>query len=614
MNLTHTANLTIIDWLIMLVYFVFVLGIGFALKRYMRTSNDFFLAGRSIPAWVCGLAFISANLGAQEVIGMGASGAKYGIITSHFYWIGAIPAMVFVGIFMMPFYYGSKARSVPEYLRMRFDEKTRALNAVSFAIMTVFSSGISMYAMALLIQTLGLFDGILPHAMIFHVSIFLSALIVLGYIFLGGLTSAIYNEVLQFFLIVAGFAPLVWIGLRNVGGWQGIKTRLPETMTHSWKGMAHASTNSLGVEWVGLAMGLGFVLSFGYWCTDFLVIQRAMAADSEVNARRVPLIAAIPKMFFPFLVILPGLIAVSVTSRMAGAGAGTGNQTTMSTTTTTTPSGATMPLDEAHPHGIIPQKIDPITGAPVMSADGTPVYNYDLAIPVMLLRFFPTGILGLGLTALLASFMSGMAGNVTAFNTVWTYDIYQAYINKRATDAHYLWMGRMATVGGIILSIGAAYAATSFNNIMDALQLIFSMVNAPLFATFLLGMFWKRTTGHGAFWGLVSGTFAALLHHGLTLPADATPGIHGAWLAHVHTYPSDMAQNFWTAIFAFMINLIVTAIVSLMTEPRPERELVGLVYSLTPKPVETHLEWWQKPSTLAFAVLGMLVVLNLVFA
>ena len=613
MNLTHTANLTIIDWLIMLVYFVFVLGIGFALKRYMRTSNDFFLAGRSIPAWVCGLAFISANLGAQEVIGMGASGAKYGIITSHFYWIGAIPAMVFVGIFMMPFYYGSKARSVPEYLRMRFDEKTRALNAVSFAIMTVFSSGISMYAMALLIQTLGLFDGILPHAMIFHVSIFLSALIVLGYIFLGGLTSAIYNEVLQFFLIVAGFAPLVWIGLRNVGGWQGIKTRLPETMTHSWKGMAHASTNSLGVEWVGLAMGLGFVLSFGYWCTDFLVIQRAMAADSEVNARRVPLIAAIPKMFFPFLVILPGLIAVSVTSRMAGAGAGTGNQTTMSTTTTT-PSGAAMPLDEAHPHGIIPQKIDPITGAPVMSADGTPVYNYDLAIPVMLLRFFPTGILGLGLTALLASFMSGMAGNVTAFNTVWTYDIYQAYINKRATDAHYLWMGRMATVGGIILSIGAAYAATSFNNIMDALQLIFSMVNAPLFATFLLGMFWKRTTGHGAFWGLVSGTFAALLHHGLTLPADATPGIHGAWLAHVHTYPSDMAQNFWTAIFAFMINLIVTAIVSLMTEPRPERELVGLVYSLTPKPVETHLEWWQKPSTLAFAVLGMLVVLNLVFA
>ena len=610
MNLTHAANLTLIDWLIMLVYFVFVLGIGFALKRYMRTSNDFFLAGRSIPAWVCGLAFISANLGAQEVIGMGASGAKYGIITSHFYWIGAIPAMCFVGIFMMPFYYGSKARSVPEYLRMRFDEKTRALNAVSFAIMTVFSSGISMYAMALLIQTLGLFHGIIPDQYIFHVSVVLSALIVLGYIFLGGLTSAIYNEVLQFFLIVAGFAPLVWIGLRNVGGWDGIKHTLPATMTHSWRGMAHASTNSLGVEWVGLAMGLGFVLSFGYWCTDFLVIQRAMAADSEVSARRVPLIAAIPKMFFPFLVILPGLIAVSVTSNMPGAGSGAGNQAAITRSAT----GAAIPLDEAHPHGIIPEKIDPVSGKAVMSADGTPEYNYDLAIPVMLLHYFPTGILGLGLTALLASFMSGMAGNVTAFNTVWTYDIYQAYINKRGTDAHYLWMGRMATIGGILLSIGAAYAATSFNNIMDALQLIFSMVNAPLFATFLLGMFWKRTTGHGAFAGLVAGTGAALVHHGLTLPADAVPGIHGAWIAHIHTYPSDMAQNFWTAIFAFTVNLIVTAAVSMATEARPESELVGLVYSLTPKPVETHLEWWQKPSTLAIAVLVMLVALNLVFA
>ncbi len=599
-------NLSIIDWLIMLVYFVFVLGIGFALKRYMRTSNDFFLAGRSIPAWVCGLAFISANLGAQEVIGMGASGAKYGIITSQFYWIGAIPAMIFVGIFMMPFYYGSKARSVPEFLRMRFDEKTRAVNAFSFAIMTVISSGISMYAMALLIQTLGLFHGIIPDAYIFHVSILLSAVIVLGYIFLGGLTSAIYNEVLQFFLIVAGFAPLVWIGLRNVGGWEGIKQTLPATMTHSWRGMAHASTNTLGVEWVGLAMGLGFVLSFGYWCTDFLVIQRAMAADSEVSARRVPLIAAIPKMFFPFLVILPGLIAVSVTSHMGVAGA--------TTYATTAPNGHPLPLDQQHPHGIIPQKIDAITGQPVVDSNGSPVYNYDLAIPVMLLHFFPTGILGLGLTALLASFMSGMAGNVTAFNTVWTYDIYQAYINKKGTDEHYLWMGRMSTVGGIVLSIGAAYAVTNFNNIMDALQLVFSVVNAPLFATFLLGMFWKRTTGHGAFTGLLAGTGAALLHHGLTLPTSAGAGIHGGWIAVVHHYPSDMAQNFWTAIFAFSVNLVVTILVSLATRPRPEPELVGLVYSLTPKPVESHLSWYEKPSTLAFAVLAILVVLNLVFA
>ncbi len=604
-------NLSYIDWLIMLVYFVFVLGIGFALKRYMRTSNDFFLAGRSIPAWVCGLAFISANLGAQEVIGMGASGAKYGIITSQFYWIGAIPAMVFVGIFMMPFYYGSKARSVPEFLRLRFDEKTRAVNAFSFAIMTVLSSGISMYAMALLIQTLGLFHGIIPDQYVFHVSVILSALIVLGYIFLGGLTSAIYNEVLQFFLIVAGFAPLVWIGLRNVGGWQGIKHTLPATMTHSWRGMAHASTNTLGVEWVGLAMGLGFVLSFGYWCTDFLVIQRAMAADSEISARRVPLIAAIPKMFFPFLVILPGLIAISVTSHMAGAGQGVGNTATYATVDS---NGKALPLDEAHPHGIIPVKTDPLNGKPVMNTDGTPVYNYDLAIPVMLLHFFPTGILGLGLTALLASFMSGMAGNVTAFNTVWTYDIYQSYINKRGTDQHYLWMGRMATIGGVVLSVGAAYLVTNFNNIMDALQLVFSIVNAPLFATFLLGMFWKRTTGHGAFTGLVSGTLAALVHHGLTIPADAAPGIHGGWIAIVHHYPSDMAQNFWTAIFAFTVNLVVTIVVSLATKPRPESELVGLVYSLTPKPVEHHLAWYQKPATLAIAVLAMLIVLNLVFA
>jgi len=608
------VNLTYIDWLIMLVYFVFVLGIGFALKRYMRTSNDFFLAGRSIPAWVCGLAFISANLGAQEVIGMGASGAKYGIVTSHFYWIGAIPAMCFVGIFMMPFYYGSKARSVPEYLRMRFDEKTRAVNAFSFAFMTVFSSGISMYAMALLIQNLGLFRGILPEAYIFHVSIVLSALIVLGYIFLGGLTSAIYNEVLQFFLIVAGFLPLVWIGLRNVGGWQGIKRTLPATMTHSWRGMAHANTNSLGVEWIGLVMGLGFVSSFGYWCTDFLVVQRAMAADSELSARRVPLIAAVPKMFFPFLVILPGLIAVSVGSHVAGQASGSAAAIRAAASPSGAASASTVPLDDAHPTGIIPVKTDAITGAAVVDTDGRPVYDYNMAIPVMLLHFFPTGILGLGLTALLASFMSGMAGNVTAFNTVWTYDIYQAYINKKGSDAHYLWMGRMATVGGILLSIGAAYAVTSFNNIMDALQLVFAFVNAPLFATFLLGMFWKRTTGHGAFTGLIAGTAGALLHHGLTLPLGEATGIHGGWITVVHQYPSDMAQNFWTAIFAFTVNVVVTIAVSMMSQPRPEPELVGLVYSLTPKPEEGHLEWYQKPATLAIAVLSILVVLNLVFA
>jgi SSS family solute:Na+ symporter len=597
-------NLTFIDWTIMLVYFVFVLGIGVALKRFMKTSTDFFLAGRSIPAWICGLAFVSANLGAQEVIGMAASGAKYGIATSHFYWIGAIPAMVFVGVFMMPFYYGSRARSVPEYLRLRFDEKTRGLNAISFATMTVFSSGISMYAMAKLIETLHIFDVPLkamgwPMSATFHLSIALSAVIVLAYIFLGGLTSAIYNEVLQFFLIVAGFLPLVFLGLKNVGGWSGLKAQLPAVYTHSWRGMGSASTNLMGVEWFGLAMGLGFVLSFGYWCTDFLVIQRAMAADSMSAARRTPHIAAIPKMVFPFLVIMPGLIAIALPTpakvRVTGA-----NQVSM--------------VEEAG-RGIIPPKIDESTGQPEVDKNGNPILDYDLTIPKMLLHYFPTGILGLGLTALLASFMSGMAGNVTAFNTVWTYDIYQSYINKKGSDEHYLNMGRAATVFGIALSIAAAYAATRFNNIMDFLQLVFAFVNAPLFATFLLGMFWKRTTGHAAFTGLLTGTVAAAVHHGLTLPAGAVAGIKGGWLTSnvLHVYPSEMAQNFWTAIWAWSTCFVVTILVSLMTRPREDKELVGLVYSLTEKPQEAHLPWFERPILLGVIVLALAAVLNIIF-
>jgi len=611
-------DLTVIDWLIMLLYFVFVLGIGFALKRYMKTSKDFFQAGRSLPAWICGLAFISANLGAQEVIGMGASGAKYGIATSHFYWIGAIPAMIFVGVFMMPFYYGSKARSVPEFLRLRFDEKTRAYNACSFAVMTVFSSGISMYAMARLIQTLHIFDAPfqhfgLPLGWIFHFAIILSAIIVLGYIFLGGLTSAIYNEVLQFFLIVAGFLPLVWVGLKNVGGWTGLKARLPQDFTHSWQGMTNAHTNPLGVEWFGLSMGLGFVLSFGYWCTDFLVIQTAMATDSEESARRVPLIAAIPKMFFPFLVILPGLIAIATPAMTSHAMLAAGQtMPSMNASARPTPVGKVAGTTTMG-KGLIPVKVNAVTGKVLTDEKGNPVLDYDLAIPNMLLHYFPTGILGLGLTALLASFMSGMAGNVTAFNTVWTYDLYQSYIKKGAPDAHYLQMGRIATVGGILLSMCCAYAAMSFNNIMDTLQLVFSFVNAPLFATFLLGMFWKRTTSTAAFTGLVSGTVAAIIHHGLTLPADAHPGIHGGWITVVHMYPSEMAQNFWTAIWAFSVNFILAVVISFFTEPRKESELVGLVYSLTPKPVEHHMAWYARPSVIAIGLIAMLVTLNLIF-
>jgi solute:Na+ symporter, SSS family len=565
-------KLTIIDWVIMLIYFVFVLGIGFALKSYMKTTTDFFLSGRSLPAWIAGLAFLSANLGAQEVIGMGASGAKYGIMTSHFYWIGAVPAMVFLAIFMMPFYYGSRARSVPEYLKLRFDEKTRGFNAISFAAMTVFSSGISLYAVGLLLESLLGWD--------FSFSILVSAVIVLIYVFTGGLTSAIYNEVLQFFLIVFGFAPLVILGLIDIGGWAGLQSRLatvatsngfaPGAWTDSWSHMGSASANPMGVECFGLVMGLGFVLSFGYWCTDFLVVQRAMAADSMSAARRTPLVASVPKMLFPFLVILPGMIAIALTSQAGETGFA------------------------------LPQK-----------PDGT--YNYDMAIPMMLGHYFPTGMLGLGLTALIASFMSGMAGNVTAFNTVWTYDIYQSYIKRDASDEHYLWMGRMATVFGIAVSVAAAYVATRFNNIMDMLQLVFAFVNAPLFATFLLGMFWKRATGHGAFFGLLSGTLAAAVHHGLTLPMGAVAGIKGGRFGVTHIYPSEMAQNFWTAIFAWTSCFAVTILVSLLTTRRDEKELVGLVYSLTERPKEENVAWYKRPSIVAIVVLFFALVLNIIF-
>ena len=576
MESARMAHLAPIDYAVMAVYFAAVLAVGWLLRRLMRTSTDFFLSGRSLPPWVTGLAFISANLGAQEVLGMGASGAKYGIATSHFYWVGAIPAMVFVGLFMMPFYYGSRARSVPEYLKLRFDEKTRTLNAVSFAVMTVFSSGISMYALGKLLNLLLGWS--------FDASIFASAIIVLLYVTLGGLTSAIYNEVLQFFLIVFGFVPLVFLGLKAVGGWSGLSAQLhvysvahgypADAYTNAWRTMGSASQNPIGVEWFGLVMGLGFVLSFGYWCTDFLVVQRAMAADSMTAARRTPLIAALPKMFFPFLVILPGMIALVLSS---GHGGG---------------------------QGLIPSKID---------ASGHTVLDYDLATPMMLIRLFPTGMLGLGLTALLASFMSGMAGNVTAFNTVWTYDIYQAHIRKGASDAHYLWMGRVATVAGIVLAIAAAYVANAFNNIMDMLQLVFAFVNAPLFATFFLGMFWRRTTGHGAFWGLLAGTIGAAVHHGLSLPTGASIGIKGGYLAVLHTYPSELAQTFWTAITAWTTCMVVTIVISLFTQPRPDAELRGLVYALTERPRDDEHHFWQRPVTLGVVVLVMTLALNFIF-
>lgn len=551
-------HLRAIDYGIIVLYFGFVLGIGLALKRSMRTSLDFFQSGRSLPAWICGLAFLSANIGAQEVIGMAASGAKYGMMTSHFYWVGAIPAMAFVGVFMMPFYYGSRARSVPEYLRLRFDEKTRGLNAVSFAVMTLFSSGISMYVMGRLFQWLLGWD--------INWSIIGSAAIVLAYILFGGLTGSIYNEVLQFFLVVFGFTPLVVLGLISVGGWGGLESRLAVVseqrgfaagaLTSSWQHLGSPAANPMGVEWFGLVMGLGFVLSFGYWCTDFLVVQRAMAAQSINAAQRTPLVAAVPKMLFPALVILPGMIAIA----------------------------------------LLPSSAFVFEGR----------QDYNMAFLLMLQRLYPPGLLGLGVTALLASFMSGMAGNVTAFNTVWTYDIYQAYLRPKASDAHYMWMGRMATVFGTIASIATAYIAMMFGNIMDLLQLVFSFINAPLFATFLLGMFWARTTGDGAFWGLLAGTAAAAVHYAGTAVSGS---LHGGW----HVYPSDMAQNFWGAIYAWTTCFVVTAAVSLMTRPRPPSELVGLVYSMTPKPDVSHLPWHKRPVVLAVIVLVLTLGLNLYF-
>jgi len=565
-------SLSLIDYAVIVIYFVFVIGVGWALKRSMRASTDFLTSGRSLPAWITGLAFISANLGAQEVIGMGASGAKYGIMTSHFYWIGAIPAMVFLGLFMLPFYYGSRARSVPEYLKLRFDEKTRGFNAVSFAVMTIFSSGISMHALASLLRLLLGWQ--------YDACIVISAGIVLAYILLGGLSSAIYNEVLQFCLIVAGFAPLTFLALKDVGGWSALQAKLipvatshgyaPGTWSQSWSHLGSAHDNPMGVEWFGLAMGLGFVLSFGYWCTDFLVVQRALAANSLSAARRTPLIAAVPKMLFPILLILPGMIAIALPG-VAG-------------------------------HSFLP-----------LAADGSPDYN--MSIPALLARYFPAGLLGIGLTALIASFMSGMAGNVTAFNTVWTYDLYQSYFAPGKSDRHYLRMGHVATVGGVLLAIAAAYLAAAFNNIMDLLQLVFGFVNAPLFATFLLGMFWKRATGHGAFWGLLGGTVCAALFQGLSLPTGATPGIKGGWIAPEFVFRSEMGQNFYVAIVAWSACFVLTVLVSLATaRNKTDAQLQGLVYSLTPRlPPESGEPWYKRPVVVGVIVLAVTLVLNLLF-
>ena len=533
-----------LDYFIIGVYFLFVLGIGAMLRSRMRTSEDYFLSARSLPSWVTGLAFLGANLGALEILGMGAGAAQYGIMTAHFYWIGAIPAMCFIALFMIPFYYGSRVVSVPGYLKRRYNEATRGFNAVLFAIFMILLSGLNMYAMAIVFQLLLGWS--------ITASIFLSAGIIMTYVVLGGLSSSIFNEVLQFFLITLGILPLVIFALVAAGGWSGLQETVakPEFF-HLWADTG-STGNPMAVQWFAIVFGLGFVMSFGYWCTDFLVVQRALAAEDLAASQRTPLIAAFPKILYGILAIFPGLIAISIFPQL----------------------GQSPGLEN----------------------------SFNMAIPYVMAYYLPTGMLGLALTALLASFMSGMAGNVTAFNTVWTYDIYQAYIRDDAPDGHYVTVGRIATVVGVILSIGTAYAVLAFESILDYLQLLHGIFLAPLFATFLLGMFWRRTTPWGGFAGLVSGTVAGLV-------------IWGFELMGTIAYGSPMAGNFWRSIWAWIICFGVTIIVSLLTSrsQKSDEELEGLVWGLTEKKEAVEPAWYKKPWVLAAAALAITVALNIIF-
>jgi len=533
-----------LDYFIIGVYFLFVLGIGAVLRSRMRTSEDYFLSARSLPSWVTGLAFLGANLGALEILGMGAGAAQYGIMTAHFYWIGAIPAMVFVALFMIPFYYGSRVVSVPGYLKRRYNEATRGFNAVLFAIFMILLSGLNMYAMAIVFQLLLGWS--------ITASIFLSAGIIMTYVVLGGLSSSIFNEVLQFFLITLGISPLVIFALVAAGGWSGLQETVnkPEFF-HMWANTG-GTDNPMAVQWFAIVLGLGFVVSFGYWCTDFLVIQRALAAEDQAASQRTPLIAAFPKILYGILAIFPGLIALSVFPEL----------------------GQSPGLEN----------------------------SYNMAIPYVMAYYLPTGMLGLGLTALLASFMSGMAGNVTAFNTVWTYDIYRAYLRPDEPDGHYVTVGRIATVVGVLLSIGTAYAVLAFESILDYLQLLHGIFLAPLFATFLLGMFWRRTTPWAGFAGLLSGTVGGVV-------------IWGFKLMGAISYGSPMAGNFWRAIWAWVICFGVTIIVTLLTSSsqKSDEELEGLVWGLTEKKEAVEPAWYKKPWVLAAAALGITIVLNIIF-
>jgi SSS family solute:Na+ symporter len=530
-----------VDYAILAAYFVVVLGVGFAAKRYIRTSLDYFLSGRSLPAWITGLAFISANLGALEVIGMAANGAQYGVATVNYYWIGAIPAMVFLGLVMMPFYYGSKVRSVPEYLRLRFNDQAHLFNSVTFAVATVLIAGVNLFALALVLELL-LGWPIL-------VGIVVAGVIVMVYITLGGLSSAIYNEVLQFFVIIAALLPLVIIGLHDVGGWNGVKdgieqSNIGEAGLHAFEGTQPGNvTNPIGSSWIGLVFGLGFVLSFGYWTTNFAEVQRALSARDLSAAQRTPLIGAFPKLLLPFVMVLPGMIA--------------------------------------------------LVTIPGLGSEGGIEYNN--AIPALMNEYLPNGMLGLAITGLMASFMAGVAANVSAFNTVLSTDIVQPYVKRDQPDEYYVRIGRYATIGAIVVAMGTALIASTYDNLMNYVQALFSIFNAPLFATFIIGMFWKRMTPWAGFWGLVAGTATA---------AITWIGYKAGWFS----FGSDLDESMWGAGLAFVAVALVTVIVTLMTTPKPVGELQGLVYGMANVDefhARTKHAWWESPKLLGFTVLAL---------
>src|SRR6266550_809449 len=560
------TRLAPVDVLILVLYFALVVFIGFHAKGKANTSEDFFLAGREMTAWIAGLSFVSANLGSLELIGWAGAAYQYGSLAVHWYWIGAIPAMLFLGIVMMPFYYISKTHSVPGYLHLRFGDAARGLSAISFALMTILMSGVNMFAMAVVMQT------VLGWNITF--SIWVGAGTVALYVMLGGLRSAIINEVLQFVLIWAGAAMIPILGLIEAGGWTNLKAQIAANVgrsdyTHLWSTVGHFGDNPMGVHWTGIVFGLGFVISFGYWTTDFLVVQRVLSAHNLRAAKMAPVIGAAFKMAVPFIVILPGLLALAVLKN---------------------PDGSIMRL--------VPESIAATTGQ----------RSYNEVLPLMLIRYCGPGLLGLGITALLAGFMSGMAGNVSAFSTVWTYDIYGAFINKKASDKHYVAMGRWSTVIGMLVSIGTAYLVMNAASIMDYVQALFSFFIAPLFGTVILGMLWKRATHWGGFLGLLAGTLSSI---GMFIWVQGDAGALRYIAMSSDAKP--MAENLYRALWSWIICVVVTVVVSLVTKPVPTEQLSGLVYGVTPIPHDGAITIWQKPIFWAIVVIVVFFTLNLIF-